>query len=91
MIKQGDVFESFVKEQNGKFSDIRGVGLGLSICKGLVNILGGEIWVEPNKKRGSVFTFNLPKKISKNRSKSVRMVRQEAKNDLFITGQEMAI
>ncbi len=91
MIEQRQVFESFVKEPLGKNMDIRGVGLGLSICKGLVNILGGEIWVEPNTKRGSVFTFYLPKKISKNRNKSVRLVHQEAKNDLFITGQEMAI
>lgn len=91
MNEQRQVFERFVKEPQEKYMDIRGVGLGLSICKGLVNIMGGEIWVEPNKKRGSVFTFNLPKKISKRKNKSVRLVQQEAKNNLFITGQEMAI
>lgn len=91
MIEHRQVFESFIREQQEKYMDIRGVGLGLSICKGLVNIMGGEIWVEPNTKRGSVFTFTLPKKISKNRNKKVHLVHREDKNNYYITGQEMAI
>ena len=87
----GQIFESFGKGQDGNFQDSRVVGLGLYICKGLVNMLEGEIWVEPNVNRGSVFTFNLPKKISNAKSKSVRLLQQQTENDLFISGQEMAI
>ena len=34
---------------------IGGTGLGLYICRELVRLLGGRIWVEPNGGRGSAF------------------------------------
>ncbi|MDQ8187524.1 ATP-binding protein [Pelagicoccus sp. SDUM812002] len=36
-----------------------GVGLGLSICQGLVSLLGGEIWLDENTPNGSVFRFTV--------------------------------
>jgi signal transduction histidine kinase len=39
-----------------------GVGLGLSICKGLVEMQGGNIWVESKYGEGSKFYFTLPVK-----------------------------
>lgn len=36
-----------------------GVGLGLSICEGLVKLLGGDIWVEDNHPHGSIFRFTI--------------------------------
>jgi len=51
------VFEQFW--QLGK-SDRRGLGLGLYICKGIVEAHGGRIWASSEVGRGSEFAFTLP-------------------------------
>lgn len=38
----------------------RGLGLGLSLCKSIINAHGGEIGVENNKEGGATFYFNIP-------------------------------
>jgi PAS domain S-box-containing protein len=38
----------------------RGIGLGLYICRGLVEAMGGRIWVASEIGRGSTFSFSLP-------------------------------
>jgi signal transduction histidine kinase len=37
-----------------------GLGLGLSICRKIVTIHGGRLWVEENATHGTVFVFALP-------------------------------
>lgn len=59
------VFESFVQgsvEINRKYG---GTGLGLTIVKKLIEILGGEIHLESEVGKGSTFTFKLKLKINK--------------------------
>lgn len=56
------VFLPFERARNTTDSKIPGVGVGLSITKSLVDLMGGEIWAESVLGKGSVFTVTLPLK-----------------------------
>ncbi|MEP6894870.1 MAG: histidine kinase N-terminal 7TM domain-containing protein [Chloroflexota bacterium] len=59
---QSYIFEPFRQVDNAITRDNRGVGLGLSITKQLVEIMGGRIDVESEVGKGSTFTIILPLK-----------------------------
>lgn len=54
------VFERFQQVQMGLSRSYEGAGLGLSISKAYVEMLGGTIWVESEEGKGSQFYFTLP-------------------------------
>ncbi|MCW3786133.1 PAS domain-containing sensor histidine kinase [Plebeiibacterium sediminum] len=54
------IFDRFVRSTNTAKTKVEGAGLGLSICKAYVKMLGGNIWVESIFGEGSTFYFTLP-------------------------------
>jgi signal transduction histidine kinase len=54
LFKKFSQVESYLQRQSG------GTGLGLAICKGLVEKLGGKIWVNSTVDVGSKFCFTIP-------------------------------
>jgi two-component system sensor histidine kinase KdpD len=55
------VFDMFYTGAEKIADSRRSLGLGLALCKSIVNAHGGEITVSDNKPHGAVFTFSLPK------------------------------
>lgn len=59
-----NIFEAFTREQNTTRSKIAGTGLGMSIVKKYVDLLGGTINVESELGKGSTFTATLKHRIA---------------------------
>ncbi len=57
---QTQIFEAF-KRLHG--SDVPGTGIGLAVCKKIIERYKGSIWVESQVEQGSTFFFTLPKNI----------------------------
>ena len=55
--KLGSVFEAFTQADNSTTRRYGGTGLGLTISKRLVSMMGGRIWADSEVKRGSTFHF----------------------------------
>jgi signal transduction histidine kinase len=52
------VFESFYTTKAG------GVGIGLSICRSIIEAHGGRLWADTHQPRGAVFKFTLPAQLN---------------------------
>lgn len=57
----GHLFEKFYRVDNSSTRTIGGTGLGLFICRKIVELYNGRIWVESQVGKGSTFYINLPR------------------------------
>ncbi len=57
--RKKSIFERFKSEDVGSNHVITGTGLGLYICRQLIELQGGKIWVEDATTGGAAFSFNL--------------------------------
>src|ERR1035437_6427898 len=74
------IFERFRQGSESHNRGYEGSGLGLSIAKTYVEMLGGEIWVESEEGKGSTFYFTIPyNSVSEEKIKMINAVSAEHK------------
>jgi len=54
------IFDRFYQVENHRKGNRQGTGLGLTICRGIIEAHGGRIWVESEENKGAKFSFSLP-------------------------------
>jgi len=57
--QQGTLFQAFVQGETHTSRNYGGTGLGLPISKNIVKMMGGDIWIESELKKGSTFYFTI--------------------------------
>lgn len=84
--KIGKVFDRFVKAD----SFVQGTGLGLPICKAIVERLGGTISVTSELGKGTTFSFSLPASTSGKEEEEKEMLEEAIQSD-GLTAEEQEI
>jgi len=54
------VFKAFTRGGSLENGSIKGAGLGLAICKGLIEAHGGRIWIKKKNMLGTTISFTIP-------------------------------
>lgn len=79
--KQNSIFNRFTQENQDKSKAIEGSGLGLSISKAYIELLGGRIWVESKLGKGSCFYFTHPYEKDNDDSRAISQKTQQSTLD----------
>jgi PAS domain S-box-containing protein len=82
------IFNIFRQIDDAHTRKFGGMGLGLSIAKKTVEILGGRIWVESEPDKGSVFYFTLP--VLADMNNEVNKPENKPENKALIMGKDFA-
>ena len=77
---QSKIFEKFQQADNSTTRQYGGTGLGLSISKSLIELMGGEIAVESEVDKGSIFSFTVS--LTRNESEAVTLAKPPILKDL---------
>ena len=68
---QKHIFDEFTRESSTTVSNIQGTGLGMTIVKKLIDLMGGTIDIESQKGKGTKITFSIPMKWSEEATSNV--------------------
>lgn len=80
--KQDSIFDQFVQADFSYSSGFEGSGLGLSISKGYVKLLNGEIQLESEENKGTIFYVRIPNNFSKTNKSSKKLQSPNSKQIL---------
>jgi signal transduction histidine kinase len=77
------LFEKFFRVDTTQTRTIGGTGLGLFICRKIIELYSGRIWVESNLGKGSTFYINLPRITSE---KATELQKKESSESIMPGG-----
>jgi PAS domain S-box-containing protein len=83
--KKNQMFGSFIQENISNTRGYEGSGIGLSIAKGFAELLGGKIWLESEKGKGSTFYLSIPCKDELIENKPTRSINHTVLKDISHT------
>lgn len=78
------IFEPFERERTSTVSKIQGTGLGMAICKNIVDMMGGTIEVQTAPGKGSEFIVRVPLRIQAEPRKEVKIAELEGLKALVV-------
>jgi PAS domain S-box-containing protein len=81
---QSHLFQKFYRVDNSATRTIGGTGLGLYICRKIVDLYNGRIWVESDLGKGSTFYINLPR-LSADKALAMQKAESETQLDIQST------
>lgn len=85
------IFEAFTREKNTTKSKIAGTGLGMSIVKNYVDLLGGTIDVESELGKGSTFTVTLKHRIADERYYVKKHIEESGTGNEILEGRNILL
>ena len=85
------IFEAFTREKNTTKSKIAGTGLGMSIVKNYVDLLGGTIDVESELGKGSTFTVTLKHRIADERYYVKKHIEEPGTENEILEGRNILL
>jgi CheY-like chemotaxis protein len=88
------IFERFRQGATSLTRAYEGSGLGLSISKGIIELLGGEIWFESKEKQGTTFYFSHPvsrEKVSEDDGEREKIAGKSQNKDWKFDGKKVLL